>query len=72
MGIGSETIMETGIEQGECDVKWNRTGFGVWGSEQGSGMGDMKQTSIGNMKCVGEWDQEQGYEQISRNDKADK
>ena len=31
--------METEIEQEVCDVKWNRTGFGVRGSEQGSGSG---------------------------------
>ena len=30
----------------------------------------MKQTNIGNMKRMGEQDQEWGYEQISRNDKA--
>ena len=30
----------------------------------------MKQTNIGNMKRVGERDQERGYEQINRNDKA--
>ena len=62
--------METEIEQEECDVKWNRMGIGVPGSEWGSGMGNMKQTNIGNMKCVGEWDQGWGYERISRNDKA--
>ena len=39
MGIGSETIMETEIEQGECDAKWNGVGFRVWGSERGSGQG---------------------------------
>ena len=49
-----------------CEVEWD----GVWGSEQGSGMGNMKQVNIGNMKHVGEWNQEQGYERISRNDKA--
>ena len=92
MGIGLETIMETEIEQEECDAKWNRMrceveqnamrsgtecdakwnrmGFGVWGLEQGLGMGNMKQTNIGNIKHVGEWDQERGYERISRNDKA--
>ena len=62
--------METEIEQEECDVKWNGVGFGVRGSEQGSGMGNMKQTNIRNMKCVGERNQEWGYERISRNDKA--
>ena len=62
--------MGTEIEQEECHVKWNGTGFGVRGSERGSGTGNMKQTSIGNMKRVGEWNQERGYEQISRNDKA--
>ena len=77
--------MEIEIEQEECDVKWNRMGFGVqngdWGlgfgkgigvqgSERGSGVGNMKQTNIGNMKRVGEQDQEWGYEQISKNDKA--
>ena len=70
MGIGSETIMETEIEQEECDAKWNGTGFGVWGSEWGLGTGNMKQMNIGNMKRVGERDQEWGYERISRNDKA--
>ena len=50
------------------------TGFGVQngdrGLERGSGTGNMKQVNIGNMKHVGEWNQEQGYERISRNDKA--
>ena len=32
MGIGSETIMETEIEQEECDAKWNRMGFRVRGT----------------------------------------
>ena len=27
MGIGLETIIETEIEQEECDAKWNRTGI---------------------------------------------
>ena len=36
--------METEIEQGKCDAKWNRTGNG----ERGSG--------TENMKRVGEWD----------------
>ena len=40
MGIGSETIMETEIEQEECNAKWNGMGFGVWGLEQGSGTGN--------------------------------
>ena len=40
------------------------------GTERGSGTGNMKQTNIGNMKCMGERNQERGYEQISRNDKA--
>ena len=54
--------MQSGTERG--------SGFGVWGSERGSGTGNMKQTNIGNMKHVGERNQEWGYEQISRNDKA--
>ena len=62
--------METEIEQEVCDAKWNRTGFGVRGSEWGSGTGNMKQANIGNMKCMGEQNQEWGYERISRNDKA--
>ena len=53
--------MKTEIEQEECNAKWNGTGFGVWGSERGLGTGNMKQTNIGNMKCVGERDQEWGY-----------
>ena len=28
MGIGSETIMGTEIEQEECDAKWNGMGIG--------------------------------------------
>ena len=46
----------------QCKVEWN--------GDRGSGVGNMKQTNIRNMECVGERDQEQGYEQISRNDKA--
>ena len=62
--------METEIEQEVCNAKWNGTGIGVWGTERGLGTGNMKQANIGNMKCVGERNQEQGYERISRNDKA--
>ena len=62
--------METEIEQEECNAKWNRTGIVVRGSEWGLGTGDMKQTDIGNMKHMGEQDQGQGYERISRSDKA--
>ena len=62
--------METEIEQEECDAKWNGSGFGVWGLGSRLGVGNMKQTNIGNMKCVGKWDQEWGYGQISTNDKA--
>ena len=40
------------------------------GTDQGSGTGNMKQANIGNMKHVGERNQEWGYERISRNDKA--
>ena len=40
------------------------------GMEWGLGTGNMKQMNIGNMKHVGEQNQEQGYERISRNDKA--
>ena len=46
MGIGSETIMETEIEQEECDEKWNGMGIRV---------GNMKQNEYQNMKRVGEW-----------------
>ena len=45
-------------------------GIGDQGSEWGLGMGNMKQANIGNMKRVGEQNQEWGYEQISRNNKA--
>ena len=69
-GIGSETIMETEIEQEVCDAKWNGTGIRDRGSERGMGTGNMKQANIGNMKCMGEWNQEWGYEWISRNDKV--
>ena len=81
MGIGSETIRETEIEQAECNAKWNRMGIGVWnrdwglgfgtgigvwglewGLERGSGTGNMNQTNIGNMKRMGERNQEWGYE----------
>ena len=41
MGIGSETIIETEIEQEECDAKWNGTGFGVWGLGFGTGIGQV-------------------------------
>ena len=54
--------METEMEQEVCDAKWNRTGIGVWGSERGSG--------TGNMKHVGEWNEERGYERISRTDRV--
>ena len=56
-----------------CEVEWDvdrGSGIGGRGSEQGSGTGNMKQANIGNMKPVGERNQERGYEQISRNDKA--
>ena len=46
------------------------TGIGVRGSEWGSGTGNMKQTNIGHMIHVGEQNQEQGYERVSRNDRA--
>ena len=52
------------------NAKWNRTGIGDRGLEQGSSMGNMKQMSIGNVKHVGEWNQGRGYEQVSRNDKT--
>ena len=54
--------MGTEIGQEECDAKSNGMGIGNWGAEWGLGMGNMKQMNIGNMKCVGEWNQERGYE----------
>ena len=54
--------METEIEQEVCNAKWNGMGIGVWGTEWGLGTGNMKQANIGNMKRVGERNQEQGYE----------
>ena len=55
--------METEIEQEVCDAKCNGAGFRVQGS-------NMKQANIGNMKHVGERNQERGYERISRNDRV--
>ena len=46
--------METEIEQEECDVKWNGTGFGVWGSERGLGTGNMKQNEYQKHETHGE------------------
>ena len=43
MGIGSETIIETGIEQGERNAKWNGMGIRVQGLEWGLGTENMKQ-----------------------------
>ena len=70
--------MENGHRVGNNNGNRNRTrGMrceverdGDWGSERGLGMGNMKQANIGNMKPVGEQNQERGYERISRNDKV--
>ena len=45
--------METEIEQEECDAKWNGMGIRVWGSEQGSGAGNMKQNEYRKHEMCG-------------------
>ena len=45
--------METEIEQEECDVKWNGTGVGLQGLEQGLGARNMKQNKYWKHEMCG-------------------